>query len=209
MRALLIALVLLFAACEEPVLFTRPQPVETASLDHFPKRWQGEYMLLEDSSRLVIGHRTMIAMNEWEIRRSVRDVDSTTFLIGDTLLAFGQGRSVPVFVRSDSVFGMIRLIDTLFTISDQQILKRMSGSLIINRAHGAAGWEVSRMTLSNGKLRIAEIKDPGSMSVLNEVLVLPGDTISTALELSRRQFRGVVSNGGFVLDKEYMRLRRR
>lgn len=209
MRPLLIALVLPFAACEEPVLFTQPQPVETSSLDHFPKRWQGEYLLLDDSSRLVIGQGTMIAMNEWDVRRSVPDLDSTEILIGDTLLTFGQGQSIPVFVRNDSVFGTIRLIDTLFTISEQQIVKRMAGSLIINRAHGSAGWEVSRMSLSSGKLRIAEIKDPGSLSALNEVLELPGDTISTALDVSRRQFRGVLSSGGFVLDKEYIRIGRR
>ena len=207
MRYLLISLGLLFAACEEPVLFTEPQPAGTSPLDHFPKRWQGEYLLPEDSSRLEIGPRMVRALDEWDVRATISDLDSTVQLVGDTVLLLREGERMPVIVRGDSVFGTLHVIDTLFALGEVQVLKRMAGSLFMNRAHDARGWEVSRMTLSGGRLRIAEIRDPESMAALNEVMELPGDTLSAPLMVSRKQFRGVVKRGGFVLDKEYVRTR--
>jgi len=209
MRTCLFALLLFIAACEPPVLFTEPQPLGQSPLDHFPKRWQGMYLLMDDSSLLEIGSRVMRRMDEWELRMPLSDLDSSTRTLGDTLLVTGDGVQVPVTVRGDSVFGTVSYTDTIFVIGGRHLLKRMSGSLFMNHSHNGSGWEVTRLSLSKGRLRFSEIKDPESLAVINEEVELPGDTISAPLVVTRKQFRRIMNRSGFILEKEYVRVRKR
>jgi hypothetical protein len=208
MRNCVLALMLVFAACEEPVRFAESQPIGQPQLERFPKRWQGTYALKEDSSLLEIGPKVIQLTNEWELRISMTDLDSSTRLTSDTVLVLGDGSRFPVSIRNDSVFGTLSYTDTLFAIGDRQVLKGMGGSLFLNSLDNAAGWEVTQVSLSKSRLRFSEITDPESLSAINEVLELPGDTLSTALVVSRKQFRGLIRRGGFAFSKEYVRVKK-
>ena len=97
----------------------------------------------------------------------------------------------------------------MFAIGDHGILKRMNGNLFLNRSDNGSSWEVTQLTLSGGRLRINKVRDPASLAAIKEVIELPGDTISTPLSITRKQFRGIIRHGGFQFSEEYIRIRNR
>ena len=157
---------------------------------------------------LEIGPRVVRTMNEWELRMPLIDLDSSTTMMGDTFRILEDGFQMPVSIRRDSVFGTVSFTDTLFALGEHQILKRMGGSLFMNESYNGSGWEVTRLSLSEGILRFSGIKDPESLAAIKDKVELPGDTISAPLVVTRKQFREIMNRGGFMLDKEYVRVRK-
>lgn len=194
-------------ACDEPVLFTEPQPQDKSSLAQFPERWQGSYLSEGDSSLLEIGPHIIRVLRDWTLRDPLSAMDGTVQLRGDTVIEFGPGITAPVTVRNDSIFGTLHITDSLFAIGDHGILKRMSGNLFLNRSDNGSSWEVTQLTLSGGRLRINKVRDPASLAAIKEVIELPGDTISAPLSITRKQFRGIIRHGGFQVSDEYIRVR--
>ena len=79
------ALAILFSACDEPaVTFSEPQPVNEKNLSRIPKKLQGLYLNLEDTSiTLNISENTICKIYDADLKELKSELDSNLQLNGN------------------------------------------------------------------------------------------------------------------------------
>ena len=123
---MLIVLISLFA-CEPQVTFTEPQPTNTASLSKFPKRLHGNYLSLADNSMLTINDNLIQRIYDFDYKIHINDIDSNFRLSGDTLIDISTQEKTIIKREGDSLTNHFYGIDTLFQISNENIVKKFKG----------------------------------------------------------------------------------
>ncbi len=197
---------ILLCSCEPTVTFDSPQPSEVKALTAFPKRLHGKYIAADHASTLTISDYLITRYYDFDFKEHKDSLGSSYKLIGDTLINLTDNSKEQVRLKGDTIFQRIQDLDTLFHISENNILKKLKGYYFLNINYGDDIWEVKKLALQKGNLIIASISDKDGIKKLKEISETTADTISSHFTLTRRQFKKFVKEDGFTEQEVFSRI---
>lgn len=206
---IIIVIIIFFTlySCEPPVTFTEHQPSNTRSLSKFPKRVLGNYKNLSDSSLLTINEKSIIRIYDFDFKQSIKDLDSTVVILGDSAIDTKTNERTFVKIVGDSIVENIHVIDTIFSIDKQGVLKKFKGYYFINIPYDINAWQVKKIQLSKGILMFSSIEQAYEIQQLQQITESVSDTISYNFKISKRQFKTFIKNDGFINTEFYAKMK--
>jgi len=195
-------------ACDPPVTFNEPQPVDTDNLSKFPKRLQGKYLSLSDSSFLVVNEKLIQRIYDFDQMMHTNQLDSNSQLSGDTLINLVNNSKEVVKRNGDSIITHVHYIDTLFQINYDNVVRKFKGYYFLNKRYDKESWEVQKMKLSKGKLMISSISDKNDIESLKTITESSEDTVAPYnFTASKKQFKEFLKNNGFSDSETFVKLK--
>jgi hypothetical protein len=195
-------------ACDPPVTFNEPQPVDTDNLSKFPKRLQGKYLSLSDSSFLVVNEKFIQRIYDFDQMMHTNQLDSNSQLSGDTLINLVNNSKEVVKRNGDSIITHVHYIDTLFQINYDNVVRKFKGYYFLNKRYDKESWEVQKMKLSKGKLMISSISDKNDIESLKTITESSEDTVAPYnFTASKKQFKEFLKNNGFSDSETFVKLK--
>lgn len=201
----LLLITILFTSCGPAVTFQQPQPADVDSLLSFPARLQGKYISSDKASVLNISGDLIYRVYDYELKIHKDSLAETIKEAGDSLA--DSTRETIVRQEGDSILTRIHFTDTLFHISDMQVLKKFKGFYFLNDCQGPASWTVQKMGLSRGVLTVAGISAYQDINDLRNLTETPNDTLSYHFSLTKKQFRQFLRNDGFRSEERFYRIK--
>lgn len=194
-------------SCQPPVTFSEPQPSGKPDLEMFPARLCGEYLSSDSSYYLSIDDKMIERHGTFTDTIIKSGLDSMHFLQGDTLFNKHTGEKARITLSGDSIFRRVHLRDTVFMLSDANLLRKWKGYFFINMRREDAGWEVKKISLQRGVLDLSSVGRAEDIGMLNELSENPSDTIPPGgYKISRKEFRQFIKGGGFGESERFIRL---
>jgi len=222
-----IILASLFACDREGVIavpvatFNEPQPANIESLSTFPKRLQGQYLSLKDSSILSINDKFIRRTLDFDNKIHTKKLDSMRQnnmcqIRGDTLIFLDTHEKVKIIKQiGDSLLIRERYIDTLFQIGRNNILRKFKGFYFLNTRYDKDGWGVEKARLTKGVLVIssttkADIKKLEEITGTETETPQDTDTVAVAVPkftTTKKQFKTFIKNEGFSNSETFVKQR--
>jgi hypothetical protein len=197
------------AACEPPVTFTEPQPVDTDNLSKFPRRLQGNYLSFSDSSILSVNDQLIQRTYNFDYKIHPNQLDSTARLSGDTLINIETKEREIIKRDGDSLIIHIHNVDTLFQMDYDNVVRKFKGYYFLNTRYGKTSWSVEKMQLSKGQLIISGISIKEDIENLKEITETSQDTVGNYdFTATKKQFKKFVKNDGFSDSEIFVRLKK-
>ena len=156
-------LVLLFfvflMGCGPYIYFKSPQPDRKKNLSSFPKNITGTYISEADSSMLSI-EPTNISKNRYEkMYMSIESFKEETgdTVVKDTSFVFTDNWLIKMTVMGDSVYINSSREEVVFTISENQLLRKYGGYYFLNFKDSNDLWRVELIKLTKDTLEFGSI----------------------------------------------------
>lgn len=167
--------------CEEPpVVFKETQPKDLAPKAFFDPIYRGIFQCESDSSFVFVKARTIYKEKAYGFKTSLAEIDSmeeAALINGELWLKDFKG-PIPVEIVGDTASGEIIFRDTLFDMSENQILKYFRGHHILNKKLDTDKWEVLILSIDYDlDLRLSEAIMPEDLEALKKTT--PVKDIST------------------------------
>ena len=209
-RLILVIIILTsLVACEPPVTFTEPQPVDTDNLSNFSRRLKGIYLSLSDSSILSINDKLIQRTYDFDYKIHPNQLDSTAQLSGDTLINVETKERQLIKRDGDSLRIHIHNVDTLFQMDYDNVVRKFKGYYFLNTRYDKTSWTVEKMNLSKGQLIISSISTKEDIENLQEITETAQDTVTNySYTATKRQFKKFVKNDGFSDSETFVRLKK-
>jgi hypothetical protein len=193
-------------ACEPPVTFNEPQPVDTDNLSKFSKRLQGQYFSLADNSTLSIGDKIILRIYDFEVKVHTNELDTTSLLSGDTIIDLKTNERTIIKRDGDSLINHVHYIDTLFQMNYDNVVRKFKGYYFLNTRYDKTSWEVKKIQLSNGQLVISSISTKLDIDNLQEITETLIDTVPPyKFTATKHQFKEFIKNDGFSDSEIFVR----
>jgi len=192
-------------ACEPPVTFTEPQPPDTENLTTFPKKIRGEYLSSMNNSTLKITDNSIFRIYNQVSKIQIKQLDSNLRLSGDTIINLKTNEKSIVKRSGDTLIENIHCIDTIFVISEKNVLRKYKGYYFLNTLYEENKWEVIKIELSKGKLTVSSISDKEDFEQLKEITESAQDTIPQTFSMNKKQFKEFVKNDGFRESETFVK----
>ncbi|MDW7694858.1 hypothetical protein R9C00_08895 [Flammeovirgaceae bacterium SG7u.111] len=215
---LLLLICLMLFACEDTVRFEEAQPASSKNLGEIPKKLRGTYFSPSDSMHLTITEHAMVNWMEIDgvmlIDSLDLELDSTKIVkqTPDFTQVIGDNYEISLsFFSPDSVRVHYYFKDTLFAITDQQVLKKFKGNYFLNYERGENSWEVRRLTLKKDELLFSRVKLPEDIEKVKEVTELQevtsdsGKVVGYKLNPGRKELKKLMKSN-FLEISSYRRL---
>ncbi len=198
---------LFFSSCEPSVSFNEPQPTDTKRLNEFPRKLQGEYLNKDGNPFLKISDKLILRIYDYGQKAHKNQLDTTVKIIGDTLIDLSDSSKYFIRFEGDSVVILYHSEDTLFYISNLNVLKKFKGYYFLN-VGDANYWYVNKLYLSKGILSINSISTKDEINNLREITETTSDTTSYNFKPTKTQFKKFIKQDGFKASEYYVRLKR-
>ncbi len=159
-------------SCQPPVVFGESQPANVQPLSKIPREYQGIYWCKIDSALLFIDDRTFIKRKEFLIKLTKAEIDSSydLELQNGRLYVNDWGSSFPTKEKGDTIISKVIMLDTIFSIGKEQILKPFKGHLIMNTKLDERAWVVLVVThKGEGLLSLARAEIPENLVQLDSI----------------------------------------
>jgi hypothetical protein len=161
----LIILICALSACKstDMVKFEQSQPVSEKALSNFGRSIQGEYINSANPlEELVIESKLIRTSNvlDFSCLRSELKIDSSENIDinnDQELIKYLNVEGGITTIKNDSIFYRQIIVDTLFLINKDQILKRFAGNYFLNYHQSDNYWIVKKIEINNDTLLIGEI----------------------------------------------------
>jgi hypothetical protein len=197
MKLLAFFVLMSFAACTV-VTFDEPQPVDIDNLAKLPKRIQGQYISLADSSTLCVSDKMIRRIYDFEYRILARDLDSNYKFVGDTIININTDEKEMAKKVGDTLVVRIHSVDTLFELNYDNVVRKYKGYYFINTRCGKGSWEVKKIELLKGRLQISSISTKQDVENLKAIAESTQDTVAPyQFSVTKKQFKEFIRNGGF------------
>jgi hypothetical protein len=180
----------LIAACKQTpeVRFLEPQPSKKRDLKAFPKEYQGQYISKSDSSLLTIDSK--IVFQEWFGLSRVSDVEMQeeldTIYKKDIVIQLSDNWKMTVDIddAGDSATIETYRIDTLFKLSETNLLRAFKGYLFLNYKQPKSTWSVKTLSLEKGQLDFNDLISTSQIDTLREItkIITVIDTASNRID---------------------------
>ena len=196
-------------ACEPPVTFTEPQPVDTDNLSKFPRRLKGVYLSLSDSSILSINDKLIQRTYNYDYKFHPNQLDSTERLSGDTLINLETKERKLIKRDGDSLKIHIHSVDTLFQMDYDNVVRKFKGYCFLNTRYDKTRWKVEKMNLSKGQLILSSISTKEDIENLKEITETTQDTVTNYnFTATKKEFKKFVKNDGFSDSETFVKLKK-
>jgi len=197
---------LYFQSCAPPVQFSEPQPAGEKNLESFPEKIRGNYLNQADSSVLSVMEKIIVRHYVSHLQEPRQDLDTLFRLVDDSILLNREtNEQTKVRVINDTIIGVLLIDDTIFNISEDNVLRKFKGSYFLNTAYSNS-WEVQMLDLHKGKLTIGQIPSKEGMEKLKAITPSAVDSASGNVQITSDQFKEFVKGGGFYNREEYERI---
>jgi hypothetical protein len=194
----IILLINLFA-CEPPVTFDEPQPINTDNLSTFPKRLKGQYLSIDGKSTLIIDDKLIRRIYDYDYRFHRNDIDTFSRISGDTIIDTDTNEKTLVKFDGDTIINHIHYTDTTFTLNYDNVVRKLKGYYFLNIRYDQESWIVEKLKLYRGRLTISGISTKAEIDNLIAITESSQDTISPfKFKATKKQFKKFVNNDGFA-----------
>lgn len=200
------AMTLLFS-CEPPVTFDKPQPTDIDVMAKFPKRLLGQYQSLSDNSVLRLTDNAITRVYDFDFRFHINQLDSSCKMVGDTLINLETNEKGIMKRDGDTLVQHINHIDTLFLISETNVLKKFKGYYFLNLRYDKESWQVKQLGLHRGQLSIGKISTQEDIDKLKEISESALDSLPYQFQPTKRQFKKFVKANGFSDTETFMKMK--
>lgn len=205
-----VALILSIAAitlysCDPAATFNKPQPDAVKAQSAFPERLWGKYLSTDQASVVTVTGQLIIDHLEFDLKVHKDSLGAAYKVIGDSLVNT-DGTKQRASLKGDTIVIHANSIDTLFNISADNVLKKFKGYYFLNTRYDSSSWIVRKLSLKKGVLTIASIEEEADIEKLKEITETTADTLSTPINLKRRQFKTFVRRGGFAEEESFTRM---
>jgi hypothetical protein len=203
---LIITVCLFMVGCRPTAVFDQPQPSETDNMEQFPKRLQSQYVSQNGVAIITISNKMITKTYEYLFKVNVNQLDSAYKLVGDTLISNDTREKEQVSRVGDTLVKSVYEIDTVFLISENNVLKKYKGYYFLNFLREKSNWEVKKLEIAHGILSISEIAGKNDFDALREITET-NDTTSYLFNPTKKQFKSFINLGGFSNKETYLRLK--
>lgn len=213
-----VVLSFLFVSCKQSehpnanvFYFDISQPTNSSILGSIPNKFQGIYMS-PDSLYLTITNNIIFSEKETKFRFHKKQIDSLKeyfdvvdgkYVLKDKTETF-KSRKV-----GDSIELLSKRIDTIFKMSDSQIVKKIKSYLIVNQ-RDSIYWKVKILSLNRNSLIIRElssIDDLRRMDSITKIHSKKIDSTTFSITPSRNEFKTFCKIKGLGIDSKFIKLK--
>nr|WP_317630892.1 hypothetical protein [uncultured Flavobacterium sp.] len=203
----LIAFFTLISCKQSLVQFAEAQPENTKNIENFPKKLRGDYYDLENDVNLTINENSIIKQITIKDTININELSENEVLKNDTIFNLKNSNKFSVTKVNDSLLTNYIIVDTLFFISNENVLKKKKGYYFLNTKYSANDtWEVKKMVLKNGQLNINGITSEDEIKLLEKITETTKDSISPfVVKPTKKQFNTFVKQNGFTTGQNYLK----
>ena len=164
MIGLFVSIIMVISSCEPAVVFKTPQPKGIIEITSFSPEFRGTFFCESDSSLVVID-KNIIYKTHWfdfSIPENQIESDPNVIKSGESLFVKDLGKCVIYKTQNDTVYASINLADTLFVLSEENILKSYKGHQVMNIKLKDGDYEVVILSLdedTNLELKMATLPE--------------------------------------------------
>ena len=164
-----IVILITMFSCEQSGTFTGSQPSDTTNLLKFPKQVQGRYISLSDSAILKINDNVITKTYDNLLSKiHLNEFADSVIVVGDSIIDKETNERFYVGHGGDSLIVHSQWMDTLFQISNENVLKKSGENYFLDILHNKS-WDVWKLNLSDKRLKITNIKKIGSATCRKKV----------------------------------------
>lgn len=189
--------------CEPKVYFKNPQPDNAKNIQQIPKHLRGNYLCLEDSTRLKITKNVVCKIYLYTEMITKNELDSTYVLGKDSLFSIKDKEKWAIRYFGDSIKIYGEYLDTIFYLNEDNLLRKLKGAYFLNTQYGTNKWGVKTLSLHKNKLMIGSIETE-EVKVLKEITKSESDS-NVSFELSKEQLKMFIRQNGFGDKVEYIK----
>lgn len=205
LTTVVISATLAFISCESAT-FDTPQPHNIKSSNTFKQQLIGKYIAGDKESIVLITDQLITRHYNYEVKEHKDSLSLSYKLIGNRLINQDIGKEEPVVVEGDSLIRRVNFIDTLFNISNGNILKEYKGYYFLNNQYKNVGWQVKKLSLKEGVLTIGRISNDEDIQKLKKITQTASDTIRH-FSLTKQQFKKFLKQDGFSGQETFFRIK--
>ena len=163
---LYLLLTICLASCSEDyeyVRFETAQPEGVKESKSFNRKVRGEYIGCSNpEDKLIISDKLILNSRTFKFKSHRNDLDFDSTITVDrnnneelSNLFTSEGYEIEIF--GDTINASQTNIDTIFRISENQVLKKFKGNCFLNFKRDENFWDVSRLNLTKDTLLIGQI----------------------------------------------------
>jgi len=193
-------------SCKTSITFNEPQPVGIKNLSTLPQSLKGQYFSCSDSSTLLVESKIIQRIYDFNFKIHKNQLDSNQVLIGDTLIDNQTKERTLIICNGDSLIIHLHYIDTLFQLNYDNPVRKFKGYYFLNINHDKVGWEVKKIYLKKGQLKISSVSTKQDLEILKEIIESPIDTVPPyKFTVSKKQFKKFIKSNGFSDEELFIR----
>lgn len=168
---------LILVSCGDLVRFEEPQPAGRSNEKRIPQKLIGQYLSLDDSSKLIIADGLIIKFSVSHFSDLVDSVEVKN-IDGDTTFSGTEDKfRFEVVVKEDSIFQHWGYYDTLFNLTEGDILRKYKGHYFLNDRISENSWRVMTLTKIDHGVTLGTISTKDDIDNLRAVTETKSDTI--------------------------------
>jgi hypothetical protein len=203
----IVIIALFLESCEPAAIFDQPQPVYINPLTSFPGRLQGKYLSVDQASIVTIEDKLLTRTFDFDVQEHKDSISSSYILKGDTITDQTNGTKEKVLLKGDYVIKHVHWIDTLFNISEDNVLKKLKGYYFLNIRYSDSAWEVIKLSLKDGVLTVGSVSVEEDLQKLEKITETSSDTLPSRFTLKRKQFKKFIRQEGFSEQETFTRIK--
>ena len=139
----------LIIGCEPGLVYENAVPPGQENLSEIPELYQGSFVCSSDSTHVYVTNKAIIEEYYHQFVTSIDKIDESEncVIVGRGIHFKNPEVCVPFEYISDRlVTGKIYKVDTLFSISDKQVLRSYKGHLFFNYQMPQGNWVATMLT---------------------------------------------------------------
>lgn len=212
---------ILLSSCDQSwvdVKFTEPQPESVKASNSFDKKVLGTYSNFYNSDQqLIIQKNLMISRSVFKltIHRNDIELDSLSFNNDAELISYLNQDGGITYISNDSIIRTHIIYDTIFSFSNNQVLKSFKASYYLNYEDSNGLWNVRKLDINKDTLLFGEILPSDTLlrfdyvdrkyEAVEDSGKIENEYTEYILSPSKREFKKLVRTQSFEIVEKYIR----
>lgn len=191
---------------EDYVRFEAAQPDGFSNEKGIPKKIIGQYLSLDDSSKLIITGGLIIKYSIEELSGKLDSIDLED-VNGDTSFSItDSGMTFDVKVKGDSTFQRWSYYDTIFNTSEGDIIRKYKGRYFLNRQVSVGSWQVTTLSRIDNGVILGTVSTKEEIDNLRALTDTKSDSVFS-FRPTKRQLKTFLKENGFREKDTYLKIR--
>lgn len=195
-------------ATETDFSFIEQQPVNDRLINHFPRSIVGNY-IDKDSTYLIVTNTNFIYKRVIKSNTSFEELEKikdSSKVVGNRIYyknEFYEFRKLKDSIEISTIY-----YDTLFSISENQIAKKIKNSIVLN-TKDSIFWKIKILNFDKNTLKIKTLtsfKDLDRIDSLSNTKVQKIDSTRNIIQLSRKEFKSMLKLKNFGYDQDFKKI---
>lgn len=166
---IIIISILFIQHCEPYVFFDSPQPMTKKVMLKFTDELQGKYVN-KDSIELYISEKMIIkkSLENFDILKQELDTMNNYSIKGNYIYGPDIDSAKILEIKNDTIFGEFYFTDTIFSISNEHLLKKYKDTYFLNLCRENENWEVVLLNYFEDSIQFRSIHKDYELDYIKE-----------------------------------------